>query len=181
MDNKQRIWSYSEPSQGDKLVSWEKCHGAETIFWSQKFCWYHWASSKVVVTMVRRGKTEQGEAVSRLQSIRNNQEWRKDEHQELSGNHYLKFYKSFHEISLKTHKLCTCWANLLIYKQQLLVSLGVKFTFRTFLVAYNNLIPFNLMLFYAFIYAKLKYFVKAEWKSAHNFWCKFKTEEILQT
>lgn len=37
------------------------------------------------------------------------------------------------------------------------------------------------MLFYAFIYAKLKYFVKVGWKLAHNFWCKFKTEEILQT
>ena len=51
-------------------------------------------------------KTEEGKAMAKLQRTRNSQKWRRDEYQELPGNHRLKPSKSFHEISLNGHTNC---------------------------------------------------------------------------
>lgn len=94
------------------------------------------------------GKTKEGKARAKLQRTRTSQECRRGQYLEITARRPPKASMKYLKTDIWTAH--NSWARSLIPRQELLVSLEVKFHFRPFLVAYNTLIPFNLLLFFCF-------------------------------
>lgn len=107
--NKQSIQSSSELTPGGKpctLSALGKLWGSEPTLTSFSSYHKHFALSKVVLGIVKtRWKTNRGKQ-GHGQKMRTSQEWGKDEHQEMPGNHCLKLSNSSYEISLNGHTNC---------------------------------------------------------------------------